>query len=164
MTVDYLLEHMQVREQPGLDLTTVTPLPLIRRLRFHDGNATLTLRLIARVDTADHNTTPPCTPIDYQILFSLEAPGWGAFDAVYDTLGNRLPVRPYRSNIRRGVFYDNFYVTLPNTWLEKAGRDNTELLLVNRSHELGITVPSVYPEALRRYLDLYLSLHDPECK
>ncbi len=164
MTADYLLEHMNVKQQPAFHLTTVSPLPLVRRIRFHDGNATLTVRLVAQVDTAERNNTPPCTPIGYQIVFGLKAPVWGEFDAAYDTLGNLLAVKPYRSTIRGGVFYDSFYVNLPKTWLDKAGRDNTELLLVNRSHELGVTVPSVYPEALRRYLDLYLSLHDPECK
>lgn len=164
MTVDYLLAHMQVKDHPAFSQTTIEPLPLVQHLRFHDANATLTAALIAQIDTASRNGSHPCTPVNYLLLFTLKATAWGAFDTAIDTLGNRLRITPYSSNIRQGIFYDNFYLTLSRDWLEKAAKENVEILLVNKKHELGFTLPTVYPEALKRYIDLYLSLKDSECQ
>jgi hypothetical protein len=162
MTEAYLLEHMKVVRDGNRGTVTVSTLPFSLPRRFRDANASLTVALSAELplEAADTALVPQKRP-KYLLLCSLEAKAWGGFGYAIDTFGDQLGVVPYTSYIREGVFYDNFYLPVTRPWLQKAAREDVDLLLLSPTDELPFSLPAVYPRALLHYLERNATLNHP---
>jgi hypothetical protein len=153
MTEAYLLKHMQVTfEDDNLSLSIV-PRTIHSQPRFMDGNATLSTTFDAEITLDGHGEISQIKPPKYLLLFSMRADAWGGFTSAIDTAGKHHVVVPYTSYIRKGVYYDNFYITLSRPWLETAKNAETELLFLGSKSEMSVTIPAVYPRALLNYID-----------
>ena len=153
MTEDYLLEHMQVTFKEDKQAVTVVPPSLLSHPRFLDGNATLSTTFDAEITLDSDQEISRIIPPKYLLLFSMRAGAWGGFTSAIDTAGEHHDVTPYTSYIRKGIYYDNFYIVLSRPWLEKAENTETELLILGSKGEISVTIPTVYPRALLHYID-----------
>ncbi|WP_345973059.1 hypothetical protein [Sulfurimonas diazotrophicus] len=152
MTEAYLLEHMQV-SYPESNLVSIVPPSRLSSPRFLGERAAISTTFTVQLTLDDAGEVTDIIPTRYLLLFSLRATAWGGFKKAIDTAGKQHDVFPYTSQIRDGLYYDNFYISVPREWLEAAAQTEMTLLFLGPKGELTVSIPPVYPKALLHYID-----------
>ncbi|MHC3993797.1 hypothetical protein ACXWTF_03155 [Thiomicrolovo sp. ZZH C-3] len=152
MTEAYLLEHMEV-SYPESNLVSIVPPSRLSSPRFLGEVAAISTTFTVQLTLDDAGEVTDIIPARYLLLFSLRAKAWGGFKSAVDTAGQQHNVFPYTSHIRNGLYYDNFYISVPRSWLESAAQTETALLFLGPKGELTVSIPPVYPKALLHYID-----------
>jgi hypothetical protein len=151
MTEAYLLEHIEV-SYPEENLVSIVLPSRISSPRYLGERAGLSTTFNAQLTLDDRDEITDIIPPRYLLLFSLKATEWGGFNTAVDTAGKQHDVFAYTSYIRDGVYYDNYYISVPRSWLETAAQKETTLLFLGPKGELTVTIPPVYPRTLLKYI------------
>lgn len=153
MTEAYLLKHMRTDYHAANATVDISTLGIDSTPLFMKKPAKIRTTLSAQITLGDAKEVSTFKPPKYLLLFSMRAAAWGGFTQAIDTLGKHHAVMPYTSYIRKGAFYDNFYIEVSRSWMETASTDDTELLILGPKGEVSVTIPAVYPRALLHFFD-----------
>ena len=145
ITTAYLLEHRIISYAPQFHEKILSTLPYEmenfgERYRFH---------LIARVpDTSASNPVKK----HYYLWLVRYADSWRNFTAAYSSALGELKIEPHYSNIRQGVFYEEYTIDFTLQQLKKLQKQGLSLTLLNNAHvHSEIFLP---PEYLQAFLEL----------
>jgi len=145
ITTEYLLKNRIISYAPQFHEKILTTLPyeienFEEHYRFH---------LVARVPDAE-------APRDLQPKFYLwlvrYADNWRDFVAVYAENRTPLLIKPHYSNIRQGVFYEEYTIDLSLEQLKSVREKGLSLTLINAAHiRSEIFLP---PEYIQAFLEI----------
>lgn len=153
MTEDYLLAHMHTGYDAANAVVTLSTPSIDSTPLFLKKSAEMRTTLSTKITLNDSEKVSTFKPPKYLLLFSMRANAWGGFTRAIDTFGEHHTVTPYTSYIRKGAFYDNFYIEVSRSWIEAASTDDAELLMLGSKGEVSVTIPAVYPRALLHFFD-----------
>ena len=145
ITTAYLLEHRIISYAPQLHEKILSTLPyemenFEERYRFH---------LIARLP--DTSASDPAET-HYYLWLVRYADNWRDFTAAYSNTLGVLKIEPHYSNIRQGVFYEEYTVDFTLEQLKRLQTQGLSLTLFNNARlRSEIFLP---PEYLQAFLQL----------